>query len=152
MPAKVRHYITVARRTDQRKRLGTWSYDPGNWALASYSRARGETPVAAGYVCGYLSFGAFVFLLHHPISLSDSLPILLHSYLDILSTPTIIIMAGIFARRSALRAVTTAQGFRTAPRASRSAQLLGRRLYSNGKNDKGYEDHTSSDLPWYAFF
>jgi hypothetical protein len=80
--------------------------------------------------------------------LSDSLFILLYSYLDILSI--IEIMAGIFARRSALRAVTTAQSFRTAPRAGRSAQLLGRRLYSSGKNDKGYEEHATSDLPWYA--
>lgn len=57
-------------------------------------------------------------------------------------------MTGIFARRSALRAVTAAQGFRVAPVLSRSAQL-GRRFYASGKNDKGYEDHSSSDLPWY---
>lgn len=68
MPTKVRHYITVALRTDQRKRLGTWSYDPGNWALARYSRVRGETHLAAGYVCGYLSFEAFLSLLPHPIT------------------------------------------------------------------------------------
>ncbi|KAJ5256916.1 hypothetical protein N7478_013020 [Penicillium angulare] len=57
-------------------------------------------------------------------------------------------MASVLARRSALRAVSTAQSCRIVPVASRSAQLLGRRLYSSGKSDGGHENHRSSDLPW----
>lgn len=56
----------------------------------------------------------------------------------------------VFARRSALRAVNATRAFRSAPVAARSSQLFGRRFYSSGKKDKGYEEHTTSDLPWYV--
>ena len=56
----------------------------------------------------------------------------------------------VFARRSALRAVNATRALRTAPVTTRSSQLLGRRFYSSGKNDKGYDDHTTSDILWYV--
>ncbi|KAJ5584954.1 uncharacterized protein N7459_004754 [Penicillium hispanicum] len=51
----------------------------------------------------------------------------------------------VFARRSALRAFTAMQVFRTAPVARGSARMLGRRFASTGK---GYVEHKTSDLPW----
>lgn len=51
------------------------------------------------------------------------------------------------ARRSALRAFSAAQAFRTLPVAQRSSGFLSRRFYSS---EKGHGSHRTSDLPWYV--
>lgn len=53
----------------------------------------------------------------------------------------------VFARRSLRSVATAARSFRAAPVSRRSGQVLGRRFYASGK---GYEEHASSDLPWYV--
>lgn len=53
----------------------------------------------------------------------------------------------VLARRSFRGLATAARSFRAAPVARRSGQVLGRRFYSSGK---GYEEHATSDLPWYV--
>lgn len=55
----------------------------------------------------------------------------------------------VFARRSVLRAANAAQAFR-APVVRRTGQVLGRRFKSTG--GKGYDEHATSDTPWYVVF
>lgn len=88
----------------------------------------------------------FPFLLpyHAHLILYPLLTIRTSLFLFFILTVTSSTMA--FARRSLRGMTTAARSFRTAP-VSRPGQLLGRRFYSSGK---GYEEHTSSDLPWYA--
>ncbi|KAK5791690.1 hypothetical protein VI817_006999 [Penicillium citrinum] len=56
----------------------------------------------------------------------------------------------VLARRSLRGVASAARSFRAAPIARRSGQVLGRRFYSSEKGEKGFEDHSTSDMPWYV--
>ena len=54
----------------------------------------------------------------------------------------------VLARRSLRGVASAARSFRAAPVVRRSGQVLGRRFYSSEKGDQGYDDHSTSDMPW----